>query len=95
MNYIAFLRMSPEVVDRALEVDKKRKEERRAVKTIFPSQVVANTSDGILELIIFESEDALEIAEYVQAYTSVGCKMEVYPIWPSSEGFKIWRKIRE
>ena len=95
MKYIAFLKMSPEVVDRALEVDKKRKEEGRAVKTIFPSHVVANTSDGILELVIFESEDELEIAEYVQAYTSVGVKMKVYPIWQSSEGFKIWRKIRE
>jgi hypothetical protein len=52
VKYIAFLKMSLDVVDRALEVDKKRKEEGRAVKTIFPARgvVISCANDYLFNL---------------------------------------------
>ena len=93
MKYIAFLKVAPEDVSGAWAVDQKRKAEGKYVKILFPPHVIANTSEGISEFIIFESDDELEIAEYVQAYTKAGCKIEVYPIWESKEGFPIWEKL--
>jgi hypothetical protein len=56
-------------------VDRKRKENGKHVNSLFSPHVIANTSEGIWDFII-ESDDECEIAEYVQAYAIVGCKME-------------------
>ncbi len=72
---IAFLEICPEVMDRAIETDRKRVSSGRAVKTLFPPHMIAKTSTGFLEFVIFESEDEAEIVEYVAAYARVGVKM--------------------
>jgi len=95
MKYIAFLEISPEVMDKAIETDNKRVSSGKAVKTLFPPHMIAKTSTGFLEFVIFESEDESEIAEYVAAYTRVGVKMKVYPISETSKTIEIWKKLKK
>jgi hypothetical protein len=95
VKYIAFLEISPDVMDKAIETDKKRVSGKRAVKPLFPPHMIAKTSTGFLEFVIFESEDEYEIAEYVAAYTRVGVKMKVYPISQTSKTIEIWEKLKK
>jgi len=95
VKYIAFLEISPDVMDKAIETDKKRVSGKRAVKSLFPPHMIAKTSTGFLEFVIFESEDEYEIAEYVAAYTRVGVKMKVYPISETSKTIEIWEKLKK
>ena len=95
MKYIAFLEISPEVMDKAIETHNKRMSTKRAVKALFPPHMIAKTSTGFLEFVIFESEDESEIAEYVAAYTRVGVKMKVYPISETSKTLEIWQKLKK
>jgi hypothetical protein len=95
VKYIAFLEICPEVMDKAIETDKQRVSSGRAVKALFPPHMIAKTSAGFLEFVIFESEDETEIAEYVAAYTRVGVKMKVYPISETSKTNEIWEKLKK
>jgi len=95
VKYIAFLEICPEDLDKAIETDKKRVSSGRAVKSLFPPHMIAKTSTGFLEFVIFESEDESEIAEYIMAYTATGVKMKVYPIWETDKGLEIWEKIKK
>jgi len=95
VKYIAFLEICPEVMDKAIETDKKRVSSGRAVKVLFPPHMIAKTSSGFLEFVIFDSEDESEIAEYVAAYTRVGVKMRVYPISETSKTIEIWEKLKK
>ena len=93
VKYIAFLEICPDVMSKAIETDRKRKETKKAVKSIFPPHMIAKTSNGFLEFVIFESNDEAEIAEYVAAYTKVGVKMKVYPITKTSHTIQLWEKL--
>lgn len=95
MKYVAFLQVRPDDMDRAIETDRKRVSSGRAVKTLFPPHMIAKTSTGFLEFVIFESEDEPEIAEYVMAYTVTGVKMKIYPIWETSKFLEIWPKMKK
>ena len=95
MKYVVFLEICPEDMGKATETDKKRVSGGRAVKTLFPPHMIAKTSTGFLEFVIFESEDESEIAEYVMAYTVTGVKMKVYPIWETSKFLEIWEKMKK
>jgi len=95
VKYIAFLEMCPEAFDKAIETHKKRVSSKRSVKSLFPPHLIAKTSTGFLEFVIFESEDESEIAEYVAAYTQVGVKMKVYPITETSKTIEIWEKLKK
>ena len=92
---IAFLEISPDVMDKAIETYYSRVSSKRSVKTLFPPHMIAKTADGFLEFVIFESEDESEIAEYVAAYTRVGVKMKVYPITEPSKTLEIWERLRK
>ena len=63
------------------------------MKSIFLPYMIAKTSNGFLEFVIFESEDEAEIADYVAAYTKVGVKMKVYPISMTSHTIQLWEKL--
>lgn len=93
MKYIAFLEICPEAMSKAIETDKKRKEKKKAIKSLFPPHMIAKTSNGFLEFVIFESDDEAEIAEYVAAYTKVGVKMNVHPITMTSHTIQLWEKL--
>jgi len=95
VKYIAFLEISPNVMDKAIETHNKRVSSKRSVKTLFPPHMIAKTTDGFLEFVIFESEDESEIAEYVAAYTRVGVKMKVYPITETSKTLEIWERLKK
>jgi len=95
MKYIAFLEISPEVMDKAIETHKERASSKRSVKALFPPHMTAKTTNGFLELVIFESDDESEIAEYVAAYTRVGVKMKIYPITETSETLELWEKLKK
>lgn len=41
MEYIAFLEICPEVMSKAIETDRKRKETKKAVKSVFPPHMIA------------------------------------------------------
>jgi len=92
---IAFLEISPDVMDKAIETHYKRVSSKRSVKTLFPPHMIAKTTDGFLEFVIFESEDESEIAEYAAAYTRVGVKMKVYPITETSKILEIWERLKK
>jgi len=95
MKYIAFLEISPEVMDKAIETHKERVSSKRSVKALFPPHMIAKTTAGFLEFVIFESEDESEIAQYIAAYTRVGVKMKVYPITETSKTLEIWEKLKK
>jgi hypothetical protein len=95
MKYMAFLEISPEVMNKAIETHKERVSSKRSVKTLFPPHMIARTTSGFLEFVIFESEDESEIAEYVAAYTKVGVKMKVHPITETSKTLEIWEKLKK
>jgi hypothetical protein len=61
VKYIAFLEISPDVMDKAMETHKKRVSSKRSVKTLFPPHMITKTTDGFSEFVIFESEDESEI----------------------------------
>jgi hypothetical protein len=82
-------------MDKAIETDKKRVSSGQAAKSLFPPHMIAKTTNGFLEFVIFESEDESEIAEYVAAYTRVGVKMKVYPITETSKTLEIWEKLKK
>ena len=95
VKYIAFLEIFPGVMDKAIDTHNRRVSIKCSVKTLFPPHMIAKTSNGLLEFVIFESEDEYEIAEYVAAYSRVGVKMKVYPISETSRTIEIWEKMKQ
>jgi len=56
---------------------------------------MANTTNGFSGFSIFESDDELDIAEYVTTHTLAGMKTKIYPIWDSNKFLEHWEKLNE
>jgi len=92
VKYIAFLEVCPENLDKFVENYKKRVSSKSTLKSLFPPHTIAKTTAGFTGFIIFESEDEVEIADYVTSYTLAGAKVKVYPIWAFTKGLEVLEK---
>jgi hypothetical protein len=48
--------------------------------------------EGFTGFTLFESNDEMELAEYVTDYTMAGARVKVYPIWEFAKGIKLLKK---
>jgi len=94
VKYIALIEVDPENSKEIMGVHRKRLESKRQVRALFPPHTIAKTSSGFLTFVIFESEDEMEIAEYVGSYTQAGAKVKVFPIWETTKGFEVLSELK-
>jgi hypothetical protein len=65
------------------------------VKSLFSPHTIAKTTEGFLGFVVFESDDEMELAEYVTDYTMAGARVKVYPIWEFRKGIKLLKKWKQ
>jgi len=92
VKYIAFLEICPEKVDKFVETYETRVTSKKTVKFLFPPHTIAKTTEGFTGFTLFESNDEMELAEYVTDYTMAGARVKVYPIWEFAKGIKLLKK---
>ena len=93
MKFIAFLDCDVADLEKFIEIWEKRISTRHTIKTIFPPHTMANSPKGYSGFTIFETDCIEDIMHYVTEYGLVA-GVEVIPIWESSEGAKLYQKIK-
>ena len=93
MRFIAFLECSQEDNDKFIEIWNHRISTKHNLKTVFPPHTIADSPRGYKGFTIFESDSTEDIMHYVTEYGQVA-KVQVFPIWESTEGAKLYEKIK-
>jgi hypothetical protein len=93
MRFIAFLECGNEDLDEFIEIWNKRLSSSHTVKTLFPPHTIADSPKGYRGFTVFETDKIEDIMHYVTEYGQVA-RVQIYPIWESSEGAKLYQKIK-
>jgi len=93
MKFIAFLECDVEDLEKFIEIWDKRISTNHNLKTIFHPHTMADSPRGYKGFTIFETDCIEDIMHYVTEYGQVA-KVQVIPIWESSEGAKLYQKLK-
>jgi hypothetical protein len=93
MKFVAFLECSQDDIEKFIEIWNKRMSTHHNLKTVFPPHTIADSPRGYKGFTIFETDCIEDIMHYVTEYGQVA-KVKVLPIWDSTEGAKLFEKIK-
>jgi hypothetical protein len=53
---------------------------------------MSKTTEDFLGFVVFESDDKMELADYITSYTMADARVKVYPIWEFTKGIELIKK---